>query len=54
MIVPEARKAQPVYDALYGSLGGVIVLMLWLFAAGWGILFGAELNDVLRRREPRP
>lgn len=34
------------YDALYGSLGAVIVLMLWLFAAGWVILFGGELNDV--------
>jgi membrane protein len=40
------------YDALYGSLGGVIVLLLWLFAAGWVILFGAELNDVLRREPP--
>lgn len=38
------------YDALYGSLGAVIVLLLWLFVAGWVILFGAELNDVLRRR----
>jgi membrane protein len=37
------------YDALYGSLGAVIVLMLWLFAAGWVILFGGELNDVLRK-----
>jgi membrane protein len=37
------------YDALYGSLGAVIVLMLWLFVAGWVTLFGGELNDVLRR-----
>lgn len=37
------------YDALYGSLGAVIVLLLWLFAAGWVILFGAELNAVVRR-----
>lgn len=42
------------YDALYGSLGGVIVLMLWLFAAGWVILFGAELNAVLCRSHPEP
>jgi membrane protein len=35
------------YGALYGGLGGVIVLLLWLFALGWSILFGAELNDVL-------
>ncbi len=38
------------YDALYGSLGGVIVLMLWLFAAGWVTLFGAELNDVVCKK----
>ena len=38
------------YAAQYGGLGGVIVLLLWLFTAGWSILFGAELNDVLRRR----
>jgi len=38
------------YGAQYGALGGVIVLLLWLFTAGWSILFGAELNDVLRRR----
>jgi membrane protein len=38
------------YGAHYGGLGGVIVLLLWLFTAGWSILFGAELNDVLRRR----
>jgi membrane protein len=40
------------YDALYGSLGAVIVLMLWLFAVGWVTLFGGELNDVLRRDRP--
>lgn len=39
------------YDALYGSLGAVIVLLLWLFVAGWVILFGAELNDVVRRQQ---
>jgi membrane protein len=41
------------YDALYGSLGAVIVLLLWLFAAGWVILFGAELNDVLSQAGSR-
>lgn len=41
------------YDALYGSLGAMIVLLLWLFAVGWVILFGGELNDVVRRqRQP--
>lgn len=38
------------YDALYGSLGAVIVLLSWLFVAGWTILFGAEIDDVFRRQ----
>lgn len=42
------------YGAQYGGLGGVMVLLLWLFAAGWSILFGAELNDVLRRQLGAP
>jgi membrane protein len=42
------------YDALYGSLGAVIVLLLWLFVTGWVILFGAELNDVMGRRKGAP
>ncbi len=37
------------YDVVYGGLGAMIVLLLWLFAAGWVILFGAELNDVVAR-----
>jgi membrane protein len=42
------------YGAQYGALGGVIVLLLWLFTAGWSILFGAELNDALRRQLGEP
>jgi uncharacterized BrkB/YihY/UPF0761 family membrane protein len=42
------------YGAQYGALGGVIVLLLWLFTAGWSILFGAELNDALRRYMGQP
>lgn len=42
------------YDALYGSVGAVIVLLLWLFAAGWVILFGGELNDVVLRQQSSP
>lgn len=38
------------YDVVYGGLGAMIVLLLWLFAAGWVILFGAELNDVVARQ----
>lgn len=37
------------YDVVYGGLGAVIVLLLWLFTAGWVTLFGAELDDVVLR-----
>jgi len=32
------------YDALYGSLGAVIVMLLWMFAAGWVFLLGAAID----------
>ncbi len=35
------------YDALYGSIGGVVLLMLWFYIAGLVILVGAEINVVL-------
>lgn len=32
------------FDATYGSIGAVIVLMLWLYMAGFVILLGAEID----------
>ena len=32
------------YDVIYGSLGGVIVLITWLYLSSWTILAGSELN----------
>ena len=32
------------YDAAYGSVGGVIVLLLWFYVSSLAVLFGAELN----------
>ena len=32
------------YNAAYGTIGGVIVLMLWFYLSGVAILAGAELN----------
>ncbi|MDQ6680250.1 MAG: YihY/virulence factor BrkB family protein, partial [Pseudomonadota bacterium] len=37
------------YDATYGSVGAVIVLMLWLYLAGLAILFGSEINALIER-----
>lgn len=36
------------YDATYGSIGAVILLMLWLYIAGLVILLGAVINVILR------
>lgn len=37
------------YDKTYGSLGGVIVFLLWLWIANLAILFGAEFDAELER-----
>jgi membrane protein len=35
------------YSATYGSIGAVIILMLWLYIAGLVILIGSEINALL-------
>jgi membrane protein len=35
----------PSYSATYGSLGAVIVLMLWLYILGLAIFLGGEINS---------
>ena len=35
------------YTAIYGSLGAVIVLLLWFYLSGIAVLSGAALNGVL-------
>ena|GEM_PF-113122 len=41
------------YDTTYGSLGAVIVLLLWLFIIGAVIMIGGELNDLVARAQAR-
>lgn len=35
------------YNKAYGSLGAVIILMLWMFLSGTAILIGGAINSVL-------
>lgn len=35
------------YNRTYGSLGAVIILMLWMFLSGTSILIGGAINSVL-------
>ena len=46
----------PSYSATYGSLGAVIVLMLWLYLMGLVILLGGEINNEIEKLtcEPKP
>lgn len=40
------------YDATYGSLGAVIVMMLWLYITGLVILIGSEVNALIEHYSP--
>jgi len=38
------------YNESYGTLGGIIVLMLWFFMSGFAVLLGAEINAELEHQ----
>lgn len=39
------------YNATYGALGAVIIFLTWLYLSAYILLLGAELNQVLSRRD---
>ena len=40
------------YNETYGSLGGIVVLMLWFYISGLAILAGAEMNAEIEHASP--
>ena len=41
------------YDATYGSIGAVIILMLWLYVMGLVLLLGSEVNALIEHYSPQ-
>jgi membrane protein len=42
------------YNATYGSLGGVVVFLTWLYLTAYILLMGGELNSELERQQAQP
>lgn len=40
------------YNATYGALGGVIVLLMWMWISSQIVLVGAEINAVIEHKSP--
>ena len=47
-------KVGPKYSATYGSLGAVIILMLWLYLIGLVLLVGGEINSEIEKASGTP
>ena len=42
----------PSANAAYGTIGGIMVLMLWFYASGIALLLGAEMNAEIEHASP--
>ena len=38
------------YNRAYGSMGGVVILLLWFLLTSWSVLIGAEINAEFERQ----
>jgi membrane protein len=41
------------YGNTYGTLGGVVVLLMWFYLSGYVVILGAEINSELERQTRR-
>jgi membrane protein len=41
------------FNRTYGTLGGAVVLLIWMYLSTWAILLGAELNAELEHQTAR-
>jgi membrane protein len=40
------------YEVVYGALGGVAILLLWMWISSMAVLLGAEINAIIEHRSP--
>jgi membrane protein len=40
------------FNKMYGTIGGVIVMLLWFYLSGLVLLFGAEFNSEIEHASP--
>ena len=38
------------YDATYGSLGTIVILLTWIYLSAYALIFGAELNSEIEHQ----
>ena len=42
----------PAYNRVYGSIGAVVVLLIWLYVSAYAVLLGAAVDAELHRKRP--
>ena len=51
-LLPDAIGLLGGYDLTYGSLAGVMIVLIFFFMVGLGVVMGAELNAALAEASP--